>query len=186
VRDKDVRREGLESIAPLLDNTLNVCQQLVKNNAERRNRPASHEGHVGGSPCNRISIRARRLRPRQSYPCESLNLAAHLVVDRPLPSVGILVVGSRSTLRPTRFPISARVARSGSLNRNLDGSFALKIRFSAARYSFCSRSSWFTDSVNWGAIDAIARERTSSGGQSMVRHRIVVIVLLIAFSSVAT
>jgi hypothetical protein len=38
----------------------------------------------------------------------------------------------RSALRPTRLPISARVARSGSLNRNLDGSFALRIRFSAA------------------------------------------------------
>jgi hypothetical protein len=36
---------------------------------------------------------------------------------------------SRSALRPRRFPISARVARSGSLNRNLNGSFALRIRF---------------------------------------------------------
>ena len=49
----------------------------------------------------------------------------------------------RSALRPSRFPISARVARSGSFNRNVDGTFALRIRFSAARYSFCSRSSWF-------------------------------------------
>jgi len=39
---------------------------------------------------------------------------------------------------------SRRVARSGSLNRNLDGRFALTIRFSAVRYSFCGRSSWFT------------------------------------------
>ena len=30
----------------------------------------------------------------------------------------------RSALRPSRFPISARVARSGSLNRNVDGNFA--------------------------------------------------------------
>ena len=50
-----------------------------------------------------------------------------------------------------RFPISARVARSGSLNRNLDGSFALRIRFSAARYSFCSRSSWFTEPVTYAS-----------------------------------
>jgi hypothetical protein len=58
---------------------------------------------------------------------------------------------SRSALRPTRFPISARVARSGSLNRNLDGSFARRIRFSAARYSFCSRSFWFTDPVTYAS-----------------------------------
>jgi hypothetical protein len=36
---------------------------------------------------------------------------------------------ARSALRPRRFPISARVARSGSLNGNLEGSFALRIRF---------------------------------------------------------
>ena len=47
---------------------------------------------------------------------------------------------SRSALRPRRFPISARVARSGLLNRSLDGSLALRMSFSAARYSFCSRS----------------------------------------------
>jgi hypothetical protein len=48
-------------------------------------------------------------------------------------------------------PISARVARSGSLNPNLDGSFALRIRFSAARYSFCRSSSWFTDPVTYAS-----------------------------------
>src|ERR1700687_1412642 len=58
---------------------------------------------------------------------------------------------SRSALRPRRLPISARVVRSGSLNRNLDGSFALRIRFSAARYSFCSRSSWFTEPVTYAS-----------------------------------
>ena len=58
---------------------------------------------------------------------------------------------ARSALRPRRFPISARVARSGSLNRNLDGSFALRIRFSAARYSFCSRSSWLTEPVTYAS-----------------------------------
>ncbi len=56
-----------------------------------------------------------------------------------------------SAVRPRRFPISARVVRSGSLNRNLEGSFALKIRFSAARYSFCSRSSWFTEPVTYAS-----------------------------------
>jgi hypothetical protein len=35
---------------------------------------------------------------------------------------------ARSALRPRRFPISTRVARSGSLNRNLDGRFALRIQ----------------------------------------------------------
>jgi len=38
---------------------------------------------------------------------------------------------SASTLRPTRFPISASVARSGLLNRSFGGSFALKIRSAA-------------------------------------------------------
>jgi hypothetical protein len=58
---------------------------------------------------------------------------------------------SRSALRPRRLPISARVVRSGLLNRNLDGSFALRIRFSAARYSFCSRSCWFTEPVTYAS-----------------------------------
>lgn len=34
-----------------------------------------------------------RLFPRQSYPCEGPNLPARLVVDQPLPSVGVLIVG---------------------------------------------------------------------------------------------
>ena len=37
------------------------------------------------------------------------------------------------------------------LNRNLDGSFARRIRFSAARYSFCSKSSWFTEPVTYAS-----------------------------------
>jgi hypothetical protein len=49
---------------------------------------------------------------------------------------------ARNALGPRRFPISAREPRSGSLNRNLDGSFALRIRFSAARYSFGRRRSY--------------------------------------------
>jgi len=35
----------------------------------------------------------------------------------------------------------------GVAQRKVDGSFALRIRFSAARYSFCKRSSWFTEPV---------------------------------------
>ena len=34
-----------------------------------------------------------RLFPRQSYPCEGPNLPTRLVVDQPLPSVGVLIVG---------------------------------------------------------------------------------------------
>jgi hypothetical protein len=43
------------------------------------------------------------------------------------------------------------VARSGLLNRNFVGSFALRIRFSAARYSFRSNSSWFTEPVTYAS-----------------------------------
>jgi hypothetical protein len=44
-------------------------------------------------------------------------------------------------LRPSLFPISASVDRSGSDKRNRAGKCALRIRFSAAKYSFCSSSS---------------------------------------------
>jgi len=43
---------------------------------------------------------------------------------------------SRSALRPSRFPISARLIRSGLERRNRAGSLARRTRFSAARYSF--------------------------------------------------
>jgi hypothetical protein len=61
---------------------------------------------------------------------------------------------SPNAIRPSRFPTSASVARSGLLKRNRDGSFALKIQFSAAKYSFRSSSSRFTDPVTY------ARSRT--------------------------
>ena len=50
-------------------------------------------------------------------------------------------------LRPKRLPISARVARSPSESRQPGCRRAFKMRFSAARYSFCSRSSWLTSPV---------------------------------------
>ena len=50
-------------------------------------------------------------------------------------------------LRPKRLPISARVARLPSESRQPGCRRAFKMRFSAARYSFCSRSSWLTKPV---------------------------------------
>ena len=50
-------------------------------------------------------------------------------------------------LRPKRLPISARVARSPSESRQPGCRRIFKMRFSAARYSFCSRSSWLTNPV---------------------------------------
>ena len=50
-------------------------------------------------------------------------------------------------LRPKRLPISARVARSRSESRQPGCRRAFKMRFSAARYSCCSRSSWLTKPV---------------------------------------
>jgi len=38
-----------------------------------------------------------------------------------------------------------RLSVSTAAPMNLEGRFALRIRFSAARYSFCSRSSWLTE-----------------------------------------
>ena len=54
---------------------------------------------------------------------------------------------SRSALRPSRFPISASVIRSGSERRNRAGNLVLRIRFSAARYSFHNKSSWLMEPV---------------------------------------
>src|SRR5262249_23794455 len=52
-----------------------------------------------------------------------------------------------SPLRPKRLPISASVARSPLDSRQPDCRRAFKMRFSAARYSFCSRSCWSTNPV---------------------------------------
>src|SRR5664279_1239084 len=51
---------------------------------------------------------------------------------------------SSKAFRPSRWAISASVAFSPSDNNNLPLIWALRIRFSAARYSFLSRSSWST------------------------------------------
>src|SRR5262249_23602140 len=50
-------------------------------------------------------------------------------------------------LAPKPFPISAKVTRSGSYSCNRADNLALRIWFSTARYSFRSRSSWFTEPV---------------------------------------
>src|SRR5947209_1711002 len=46
-------------------------------------------------------------------------------------------------LRPcrlSRLPITAKVERSGSVNKRREGRWARRILFSASRYSFCSRA----------------------------------------------
>jgi len=55
-----------------------------------------------------------------------------------------------SPLQPKRLPISASVLRSPSESRQPGCRRAFKMRFSAARYSFCSRSSWFDQTGNVG------------------------------------
>ena len=53
------------------------------------------------------------------------------------------VIGS-SIRRPSRLPSSAKADRCGSVSRNRVGRCARRILFSAIRYSFWSRSCWFT------------------------------------------
>jgi hypothetical protein len=61
-----------------------------------------------------------------------------------------MLATSRSALRPQLSDLGE--GRSlGIANRNLDGSFAVRIRFSAARYSFCSRSSWVPEPVTYAS-----------------------------------
>src|SRR6266550_3820900 len=50
-------------------------------------------------------------------------------------------------LRPSRLPISARVALSGSESRSRAGSCERRIRFSAATYSHCRSRRWLTNPV---------------------------------------
>jgi hypothetical protein len=47
-------------------------------------------------------------------------------------------------LRPSRFPISAKVDLSGSDKRNRAGKCVRRIRFSAAKYSFWRSSPWLS------------------------------------------
>src|SRR5215831_1113259 len=60
-------------------------------------------------------------------------------------------VKSSSAFRPSRWAISARVAFSASDNNNRPLIFARRIRFSAAKYSFLSSSSWFTVPVTYAS-----------------------------------
>jgi hypothetical protein len=59
-------------------------------------------------------------------------------------SVSGFAANSSKAFRPSRWPISANIAFSASDNNNLSLIWALRIRFSAARYSFLNRSSWST------------------------------------------
>jgi hypothetical protein len=59
-----------------------------------------------------------------------------------------------SALRPSRLPISASVDLSGSDRRNRVGRCARRMRFSAARYSFCSSNCWFTSPVTYASSRA--------------------------------
>src|SRR5262249_29314916 len=61
---------------------------------------------------------------------------------------------SSSAFRPSRWAISARVAFSASDNNNRPLIFARRIRFSAAKYSFLSSSSWFTVPVTYARTRA--------------------------------
>src|SRR5215469_8137362 len=53
--------------------------------------------------------------------------------------------------RPSCLPISAKVDLSESDKRNRAGKCARKTRFSAAKYSFCRNSSWFTRRVTYAS-----------------------------------
>ena len=53
----------------------------------------------------------------------------------------------RECFAPQAFPDLGQVIRSGLERRNRVGSLVRRIRFSAAKYSFRSRSSWLTEPV---------------------------------------
>src|SRR5262245_23998947 len=59
---------------------------------------------------------------------------------------------SARTLRPRRWPISPSVARSVSESLGRPFSLAVRMRFSAARYSFSASSSWSTVPVTQASI----------------------------------
>jgi len=66
--------------------------------------------------------------------------------------VGFDDTGDRSECFASKaFPDLGESSAFGIAHRNLNGSFALRIRFSAARYSFCRRSSWFTEPVTYAS-----------------------------------
>ena len=63
-------------------------------------------------------------------------------------------VNSSKAFRPSRWAISANVVFPVSDNNNLPLIWALSIRFSAARYSFLSKSSWSTVPVMYASARA--------------------------------
>jgi len=105
-------------------------------------RHSHHQASTSGATAGRPGY-CRCLEP-SNFLATSLRYQAKMVsVWRHRRPLGVLFVPGVSRSR--------RVARSGSLNRNLDGSFALTIRFSAVRYSFCGRSSWFTEPLTYAS-----------------------------------
>src|SRR5215469_3649019 len=73
----------------------------------------------------------------------------------PVPSQMVSGLATHATwaraFRPSRLPISAKADLSGSDKRNRVWRCARKTRFSAAKYSFCSSSSWFTRPVTYAS-----------------------------------
>jgi hypothetical protein len=63
-----------------------------------------------------------------------------------------IVATSSRALRPSRWPISASVARSASDSFTRPSNRIFRIRFSAARYSLRSSNSWSTVPVMWARI----------------------------------
>src|ERR1035437_987794 len=86
-----------------------------------------------------------RGRPGVRRFCEPSNLrATSLRYHAKMVSGRAAVATSPSALRPSRRPISPSFARSASENFSRPFNWPLRIRFSAARYSFRSSSSWST------------------------------------------
>src|SRR5262252_3208660 len=93
-----------------------------------------------------------RGRPGYLRDCEPSNLRA---ISRRYQARIVSGLATQATfsraLRPTRFPISASVRRSGSDRRICAGKWSRKIRFSAAKYSFWRGNSWFTCPVTYAS-----------------------------------
>src|SRR5450830_1525068 len=86
-----------------------------------------------------------RGRPGVRRFCEPSNLrATSLRYHAKMVSGRAAVATSPSALRPSRRPISPSFARSASESFSRPFNWAFRIRFSAARYSFRSSSSWST------------------------------------------
>src|SRR5271169_4655337 len=84
-------------------------------------------------------------RPRDLRDFDPSNLVAMSFRYQASSVSGFATAASSSkAFRPSRWAISANVAFSASDNNNRPLIWALRIRFSAARYSFLNRSSWST------------------------------------------